>query len=166
MLSGETATGDYPLQAVRMMDRIAREAERHAEHSHCRKVDPSTTSDIVAHSACHAADNLKAKAIICFTRSGATALMISGFRPKTPIIAATPDEAAFRKLRLYYGIMPIMVRLKRDTDSMVREVEKSAVKRKLVKTGDRVVVTLGVPVLVESKTNLMVIHAVGEEFRH
>jgi len=166
MLSGETATGQYPLQSVKMMDRIAREAERHVDHTHFRKVDASSTPDIVAHSACRAADKIGAKAIICFTRTGSTALMISGFRPKTPVIAATPDEAVFRRLRLYYGVMPIMVDLKRDTDSMVREVEKSCVKRRLVKTGDRLVVTLGVPILVESKTNLMVIHAVGEEFRH
>jgi len=166
MLSGETAFGEYPTASVRMMDRIAREAERHANVAHPRKPDPSSTPDILAHSACLAADSLGAKAIICFTRSGATALMISGFRPKTPVIAATPDEAVLRRLRLYYGILPVRVRLKRNTDSMVREVEKSVAQRRLVRKGDRVVVTLGVPVLVESKTNLMVIHTVGETFRH
>ncbi len=162
MLSEETAVGAYPEAAVRMMDRIAREAEKRLDPASPELWRGRDVPGAIAHSACHAANGLKARAIICFTRSGATALLISKLRPGRTIIAATPHEEVYRRLRLYYGVMPLMVSLKGDTDSMVREVETSAVRMNTIKKGDRVVVTIGVPVKSGAHTNLMLVRKVGE----
>jgi pyruvate kinase len=161
MLSGETAEGAYPEASIAMMDSIAREAERHlsAYRYECERI--TTGPEAIAVSACRTADALKAKALICFTRTGRTALLMSKYRPGAAIIAATPDEGVFRAMRLYYGVVPVMIRLKGDTDKMVREVERAVVAKGLMSKGDRAVVTLGVPVAKDSATNLMMIHTVG-----
>jgi len=164
MLSEETASGEYPEESIKMMDRIAREAERHLGDCAYRCARMTSVPDAVAHSACAAADSLVAKAIICFTRSGATALLISKHRPETRIIAVTHDERVFRMMRLYYAVTPLMVRLQSDTDGMIREVEQAALGKGLVKKGDRTVVTLGTPVTRKSPTNLMKVHRIGEGF--
>jgi pyruvate kinase len=163
MLSGETASGAYPAASAATMARIAREAERHLHEGgyEAETADtPATPFRAVALSACRSAGYINARAIICFTRSGATALLISKYRPKAMVIAATPDERVYRRMRLYYGVTPLMVRLRPDTDKMIKEVERAAALRGLVKKGETVVVTLGVPVT--AKTNLMKIHRVGE----
>ena len=163
MLSEETAAGAYPLLAVSMMDKVAQEAERHladAQYSSERVTGPM---DAVASSACRVAEDLKAKAIICFTRSGGTALLLSKYRPSTVIIAATPDPAVLRRMRLYFGVIPLMVDLRPDTDGMLWEVERASLERGLVKEGDLVVLTLGIPPS-QSGTNLMKVHRIGEPF--
>ena len=166
MLSGETADGKYPLASVVMMDRIAREAEAHINDRryYDRRLEGGrfqSSLEAVASSACRTADALKAKAIICFTRTGATALLVSKYRPETLVIGATPDEGTFRAMRLYYGVVPLMIKLHPDTDGMIREVERAALSRGLVKKGDQTVVTLGVPVSKKADTNLMMLHKIG-----
>jgi len=164
MLSGETAEGRYPEAAVRIMDRIAREAERHLKRPDDKEGGITGTAEAIAYSACNSAAELGAKAVICFTRTGSTALLMSKFRPDTAIIAATPDAGSFKRMRLYFGVTPVMTKLAPSTDRMIKEVERSALARGLVREGDTVVVTLGVPVALKAPTNLMKVHRVGERF--
>src|SRR3990172_2793786 len=145
MLSEETAAGGYPVAAVTMMNKIAREAERHQKDAHYERELITGGLEAVAVSACRAADALRARAIISFTRTGRTALLLSKYRPSTKVIAATPHSPAGRRMRLYYGVIPVMVSLRPDTDSMLREGERAALSMGLVKKGDTAIVTLGVP---------------------
>ncbi|MHB8173641.1 MAG: pyruvate kinase [Nitrospirota bacterium] len=161
MLSGETASGKYPVAAALMMDRIAAGAELHRTPLHY-SAEPDTPSEVIAVSACRGADAIGAKAIICFTRSGDTALRISKYRPRTSIIAATPFDKTFRRMRLYFGVIPMIVRQERDTDAMIREVERAGLSLGLVRPGDAIVVTLGVPY--GSGTNLLKVHHVGQSW--
>ena len=112
MLSGETASGKYPIAAAEMMARIAANAENHLSPIHYTS-EPGTPAEVIAVSACRSADALGAKAIICFTRSGDTALHISKYRPRTAVIAATPSESTFRRMRLYFGVISMIVRQER-----------------------------------------------------
>jgi pyruvate kinase len=161
MLSGETASGKYPIEAALMMARIAANAENHLSPTHYT-FEPGTPAEMIAISACRSADALGAKAIICFTRSGDTALHISKYRPRTAVIAATPFERTFRRMRLYFGVISMIVRQEQDTDAMIREVERAALSRGLVKHGDAILVTLGVPY--GSGTNLLKVHHVGQSW--
>jgi len=165
MLSEETATGRYPEAAVRMMDRIAREAEKRPDRERPWLRKGPDVPGAIAHSACQAAEALGARAIICFTRSGATALLISKLRPGRQVIAATPSIESYRRMRLYYGVTPLIAGLKSDTDSMVREVERCAIGPARVRKGDTVVVTIGVPVTKGAKTNLMLVRRVGDPIK-
>lgn len=162
MLSEETAAGEYPVASVLMMDRVAREAEKYAVFTDL-KADGPGPMEAVAAAASRCAEELKAKALICFTRSGATALLMSKSRPSVAIIAATPDKRVMRKMRLYSGVIPVLIRLRENTDRMIKEVEAAALSRRLVREGDLVILTLGVPAA-DSPTNLMKVHRVGEGF--
>ncbi len=165
MLSGETASGKYPVAAATMMNRIAANAEaaKAAPGSSVHHADTAATPvEVIAVSACRSADALNARAIICFTRSGDTALRISKYRPGTSVIAATPSEKTFRRMRLYFGVIPMLVRQERDTDAMIREVERAALGCGLARHGDAIVVTLGVPF--GSGTNLLKVHHVGQSW--
>ncbi|MGA2193189.1 MAG: pyruvate kinase alpha/beta domain-containing protein, partial [Nitrospirota bacterium] len=124
--------------------------------------DALTQTEAIAVSACRTANELGIKKIICFTRSGATALHVSKYRPSAATIAATHDDKVYRRMRLFYGVVPLMVKDMDDTDRMIREVERAALSKGLVKKGDLVVVTLGVPA--GKGTNLLKIHRVGESF--
>lgn len=163
MLSEETAAGMYPLAAVVMMNRIAAEAEKHL-NGEAPLMRSAGEAEAIAGSACGLAESIRAKAIICFTRSGMTALLISKHRPKTAVIAATPDEQVMRRMRLYYGVLPLMARLRRSTDGMIKEVESAALSRGLVREGDTVILTIGVPATAKTSTNLLKVHRVGEGF--
>ncbi|MGC2425177.1 MAG: pyruvate kinase [Nitrospirota bacterium] len=162
MLSGETASGKYPIEAALMMARIAANAENHLYNPAHYASEPGIPAEVIAISACRSADALGAKAIICFTRSGDTALHVSKYRPRTAIIAATPSESTFRRMRLYFGVIPMIVRQESNTDAMIREVERAALSRGLVKPGDAILVTLGVPC--GSGTNLLKVHHVGQSW--
>ncbi len=165
MLSGETASGKYPVASALVMNKIAANAEA-AKAASCSSINytdaSATPSEVIALSACRGADALNARAVICFTRSGDTALRISKYRPRTSVIAATPSEKTFRRMRLYFGVIPMIVREERDTDAMIREVERAALGLGLVKPGDAIVVTLGVPF--GSGTNLLKVHHVGQSW--
>jgi pyruvate kinase len=116
----------------------------------------------VADAACRAAEDINAKFIIAFTHSGFTARLVSKFRPRTPIIAFTPREQVQRKMSLYRGVTPKLMRKLTHTDEMIKEVEKSLLKTGLVKRGDRIVITASTPILGAGKTNLLKLHAIGE----
>jgi len=161
MLSGETAVGKYPVQAVEVMARIAVETE-----TSLSPLPPdrhiSGVGESVAHAACRAAEEQRAEAIVAFTQSGTTALLVSKHRPTVSIISATPFENVARRISLYWGVTPIVLTTKRTTDDMIATVEHAMLKRKLVKPRDLIVITAGVPIGVAGSTNMMKIHRVGE----
>ncbi len=162
MLSGETAIGKYPVQAVEVMTRIAIQAETSVRPRQPNS-DLSGTDESVAHASCKAAEEQKARAIVTFTQSGSTALLVSKHRPTVDIIAATPFDVVARKISLYWGVTPIILKTRRTTDSMIASVERAMRYRRLVKLRDLIVITAGVPVGVAGSTNMMKIHRVGED---
>lgn len=167
MLSAETATGKYPLDAVKMMDRIIRYTESGFpvyEHLHLSELDShfSDFSGAVAEAACSAAEDIKAKAIVAFTQSGFTARLVSKFRPKSPIIAFTPKADVRRRMSLYWGVNPFLIRHMSNTDEMIREVEKSLLNSGVARKGDSIVITAGSPLWTKGTTNLMKLHKIGE----
>ena len=161
MLSGETAMGKYPVQAVEVMARIAVQAE-----TSLSPIPPdnriSGPDESVAHAACRAAEEQQAQAIVTFTQSGSTALLVSKHRPRMRIIAPTPFELVARKMSLYWGVTPIILKTKRTTDNMIASVERAMHFGRLVRRHDLIVITAGVPIGVAGSTNMMKIHRVGE----
>ncbi|MDY7037841.1 MAG: pyruvate kinase [Thermodesulfobacteriota bacterium] len=132
MLSEETAAGNYPIQAVQFMTRIVAEAEGIYPHDRYLQLVPKKeVSDSVTYAVCVLADHLDAAAILAPTQSGRTAIQISRFRPKQPIIAFTPNPTTVRRLSLFRGIYPHLILDPRDTDDMIEKVSKGA-----VETGD------------------------------
>ena len=161
MLSGETAVGKYPVQTVEFMARIAMQAET-SVNPWPPDAEVSGPDESVAHAACRAAEEQCASAIVTFTQSGSTALLVSKHRPRARVIAATPFEKISRRLSLYWGVTPINLKVRRTTDDMIAGVERAMQRRKLLKPGDLIVITAGVPVGVAGSTNMMKIHHVGE----
>ena len=161
MLSGETAVGKYPVHAVEFMSKIALQAEqsvvRRRPNTNLSGVDES-----VAHAACRAAEEQCAQAIVTFTQTGSTALLVSKHRPGTSIIAPTPFEQVARKMSLYWGVTPVILKTKQTTDDMISSVERIMVKKKLGKRHNLIVITAGVPIGEAGSTNMMKLHRVGE----
>jgi pyruvate kinase len=161
MLSGETAVGKYPVQAVEFMARIAMQAET-SVNPWPPDEDVSGPDESVAHAACRAAQEQFANAIVTFTQSGSTSLLVSKHRPRMSIIAPTPFEHIARRISLYWGVTPVILRPKKTTDDMISSVERIMLKKKLARQHDLIVITAGVPIGVAGSTNLMKIHRVGE----
>jgi pyruvate kinase len=161
MLSGETAVGKFPVQAVSVMARIAEQAETSLEalppDKHISGIDES-----VAHAACRAAAEQRAHAIVTFTQSGSTALMVSKHRPGMCVIAPTPFEQIARKVSLYWGVTPVILKTKKTTDDMITSVERIMLKKKLARPRDLILITAGVPIGVAGSTNMLKIHRIGE----
>lgn len=159
MLSAETAVGAYPVEAVRMMDRIARSVE--ADPSYQDKMrafqlkTDESTADVVSFGACEMAWNLSAHLIVTFTSSGSTALRVSRNRPSAPIMALTPSERALRQMTLAWGVIPLQAEDISSTDEMV-EVANSAIETLGIGVNDaRYVITAGVPFGQRGTTNLI-----------
>lgn len=165
MLSGETASGKYPVESLRMMNRIISYTERNYSpnpSSFRKDREGSDFPEAVADAACRAAEDIKARCIVAFTHSGFTARLVSKFRPTVPIIAFTPFERVRRIMSLYWGVRPEIMRPLSGTDEMIREVESSLLKRNLAKRGDRIVITASIPVLGVGRTNMVKLHRIGE----
>lgn len=166
MLSGETAAGDYPIEAVRTMSNIAKRAETSIEHKRVlelrSKVSDMTITDAISQSVNHTAMNLNVDAILTPTVSGFTARMISKYRPEAPIIAVTFEEEVSRKLALVWGVETIVGTLLHTTDDVLEEAIESGLKTNHFKRGDRVVITAGVPVGESGTTNLLKVHVIGD----
>jgi pyruvate kinase len=116
----------------------------------------------VAHASCRAAEEQHAKAIVTFTQSGSTALLVSKHRPRMSVIAPTPFETIARKISLYWGVTPIILKTKKTTDDMITSVEQIMLKKKLARLHDLIVITAGVPIGVAGSTNMLKIHRIGE----
>ena len=138
------------------MIRIVAEAEKTYPHDRYLKMVPEKEiSDAVTYAACVLADHLDAAAILAPTRSGRTAIHISRFRPKQPIIAFTPSQPTLRQLSLFRGIYPRMILNHRDTDDLIEKVSKKAVETGDLIEGDTAVITAGNPVWVAGMTNMI-----------
>ncbi len=163
MLSGETAAGKYPVDAVRTMATIAEHAENginFKKRFHALDPDIKTVTDAVSHSTCAAAFDLDAKAIIAVSQSGYTARKISRFRPTAPIIAPTTSHKAYNQLALNWGVLPTLSKMQDSSDDLFRHVVNCALNTGLVAEGDLVVIAAGVPVGVSGNTNTMRIETV------
>lgn len=161
MLSAETASGDYPVESVETMVRIARDVESTGFLTGGIPDGSSlTVAQAVAESSCRTAAALKAKAIVVFTRSGSTAALISAFRPSTPILAFTASLEIRRRLSICWGVRCTGVGIMENTDQQIHEVEKKLMASGFRK-GDLVVITMGIPIETRGSTNLMKVHKLG-----
>ena len=165
MLSGETAAGKYPVEAVKVMASIAKRIEQTLDYDRMLKEKGSknvTVTDAISHATCTTAVDLNASAIITSTSSGYTAKMVSKFRPQAPIIAATSNEAVMRRLALTWGVCPIKSALAGNTDEVIEKSIEASIENGYVKNGELVVITAGVPVGVSGTTNLIKVHVISE----
>lgn len=169
MLSAETAAGKYPLEALKMMNKVISYTEKkyplQLYYFELQNLRFKGFSEAVAHAACRAAEDIKAKFIIAFTHSGYTARLVSKFRPKIPIIAFTPTKKIHRKMKLYWGVYPKLMRTLPNTEEMIQEVERALLEERLAQAGDEVAITASTPILGAGKTNLMKLHVIGEDCR-
>lgn len=165
MLSGETANGKYPVEAVETMARIAKKAENSIEywkryHGSNFQLQPSITNAI-SHATCTTAMDLHASAIVTVTESGHTARMISRFRPACPIIATTSNPKVQRQMALVWGVSAYLVDNAKSSDDLFDMSVKIAEESGIAKTGDLFVITGGSPIGVSGTTNLLKVHVVG-----
>lgn len=154
MLSGETASGDYPLESVRIMAKIAMATEDHVNTTYKEDFSNHTT-DVVAESAVKIARGIKAKAILTTSASGMTPRMVSKYRPYQPILCACWSDRVQRQLSVSRGVQSLLVDAPLNTDDAIRSTVNAFLRRKLFKVGDQVVVTAGVPVGQPGNTNLI-----------
>ena len=167
MLSGESAAGEYPVESVRAMARIAEQAENDAFEMGVYKSMVynsafNDTTNAICDAACTTAKDVKAKAIIAVTLYGQTARGISKYRPFEPIVAATPVEKAYHQLSLSWGVYPVLALNQHNTDDLFLHAVDCARNLDLVSNGDLVVITAGVPLSVSGTTNLLKVQTVGE----
>jgi pyruvate kinase len=162
MLSGETATGHYPVEAVQVMERVATIAEEHLDCGEwLRRVNEANVpSEAIARATVEIAMDLKAAAIITSTMSGHTAQMVARYRPCVPVLAATPDQAVYRRMALVWGVVPLLVPEYASTDEMIETTTRAAYQAGLVKPGECVVITAGIPAGGEGKTNMLKVHVI------
>ncbi len=169
MLSGETAIGQYPIQAVRVMDRVARRAESAVAYDQLlagRRSGPSASiAEAIGYASCWAASDVGAAAILTSTQSGATARMVSKFRPSAPILAMTPRPEVARQLAVVWGVQPVVVPYTERIDDMIDVAVGAALAGGYIRNGDRVVVTAGVKTGVPGSTNLLQVYTVEGETR-
>lgn len=159
MLSGETAVGKYPVAAVRMMHRIAKRIEATIDYRqimHDRvESNKKSIAEAISYATCVTAHDVGASAIICFTQSGATAHMVSKYRPGMAIVAATPYDLVVRRLALVWGVYPIKVPRATNVDSMLDVAVNSALESGFVKQGDTITIAAGVKTGTPGATNLL-----------
>jgi len=163
MLSAETASGCYPLEAVQMMDRIIREAE--ANNPHVLRPIPAqfniaeTASELI----CHASEELHMKVIAVFTETGSTARLVSKHRPRRPIIAFSTIQETRRRLSLNWGVFPRTIAKVQDIEELVQVAEKRLLEEHLVQPGDVVGIVAGTPLFVGGTTNFMKFLVIGSD---
>jgi pyruvate kinase len=159
MLSGETAVGKYPLLAVRMMDKIARETERQLPYESILQQRVTwlrpEMDEVISYEACHTAHEVGATAIIAFTKSGITAQRVSRFRPREPVLALTPDTDVLGRLILCWGVYPIKTGQPSSVDELFALGARLATELGVAKSGDLIVITGGIPIGVSGATNLL-----------
>jgi len=166
MLSAETSSGKYPIEALKVMDRIIVYTESSNQKDGQTHVPVYVHGGIyefpeaVAHTASHAAEEVGAKWIVAFTRSGFTARLISKFRPRTPIIGFSPDEKVVRQMSIYWGLKAHFVRHLESTDELINEVDILLIKLGYAKVGDRVIIVASLPPSISGKTNFVKMHEI------
>lgn len=166
MLSGETASGSYPVEAVQTMARIAEMIEGSLDFEDILKTKTvglaNSITDSISFATCRTCMDLKASAIISATSSGYTAAAVSKYRPVAPIIAATESEQVMRKLSIYWGVYPIKISKMNSTDEIIDKSVDRALELGYIENGDLIVITAGVPVGISGSTNLLKVHIVSE----
>lgn len=165
MLSGESASGKYPVQAVRVMARISEQAEKDAfEMDYYKDIiydtDETDTTNAICDAACTTARDLKVNAIIAVTKHGHAARRMAKFRPKEPIVASTPIEKTFYQLSLSWGVFPVLARWQTTFDDLLIHAIDCAKQYDIVSVGDRVVITSGIPLDTAGSTNLLKVQIV------
>ena len=165
MLSGETAAGAYPVEALKTMSAIAERTEQEGHYLRGRLMEPNTgkisVSDATAHAACLTAKDVNAAAIVTVSESGTTARLLSKYRPQQPIIACVMKEQVQRQLSLSWGITSLMMPLAHSTDELIEMSTALAKENGFLHDGELAVVTAGVPVGISGTTNMIKIHMVG-----
>ncbi len=163
MLSNETPSGKYPIESVKMMDRIVREAEAMPRtFERVRKLWRLSPAEAISEAACGTADVLPVKVIAVFTETGTTARLISHYRPPVPIIALSQVQETRRRMALLWGVLPRKIGPVRDIDELSRSCEQRLLEEGMVRNGDLVVIVAGTPLGVRGTTNLMKLHTVGQ----
>ena len=163
MLSAETSAGKYPVESVRVMDRIARETEaalRKLGFADIWREGDLTIPEIVAAAAYHSARCAGVVALAVGTTSGASARLLARYRPPVPIYAFTSNEAVARQLSIIYGVDPIITPVMESTDHMLQEMERILIESGRVKPGDNIVFVAGQPVGLRGSTNMLKLHRV------
>lgn len=162
MLSGETASGNFPIESAKIMSKIAIETEENLSYSEFRCIEPSnlSSSDAISYSACRTSNAVNAKAIIAATESGATAKLICKYRPKAQIIAITPSKHVMRGLALNFGVIPVHCKIFNTTDEILSEAKKIAKTFDFVKENDEIIVAAGLPTTHIGGTNMLKIEKV------
>jgi pyruvate kinase len=155
MLSGESASGKYPIESVKMMGRIASTAEGSVDYGELHKHPTPTSAHAIAHAACAMAVDMKAKAVAAFTKTGSTARLISQFRPPTTVIALTQHQHVYRQMALIWGVIPVMLTEVRDSESTLALVEETLLKRGYVSPGDSMIITGGLPIAARGAANFV-----------
>ena len=165
MLSGETANGEYPVEAAQMMARIITEAEKSPAlmnpTSNRPLQDPALFPNAVCNAAVVAARDIDARLIVAFTESGSTARLLSDYRPQARIVALTPHLRTYNRLNVLWGVEPIKVPKVRSTDAMLRQVNQTLLQLGYARPGDGVVIASGVPIGQPGSTNLLKLHRVA-----
>ena len=167
MLSGESAAGKYPVRAVKTMAKIAAQAENDAfdmnAYSDMKyEIDFTDTTNAMCDAACTTARDLNVQAIIAVTKHGQTARRMSKFRPFEPIVAATPVEKTYHQLSLSWGVYPALARYQLTTDDLFIHAVDCAKQIDMVKDGDKVVITAGIPLDTPGNTNMIKVQTVGD----
>ncbi len=166
MLSGETAAGKHPVEAVKTMALIAETTENdinYVSRMRNRREDRAgNITNAISHAACTTAHDLGAKAVLTVTKTGNTAKMLSKYRPACPIIGCTPNETVYRQMNLSWGVTPLMMDEKSSTDELLDGAIDAAVKNGLLSEGDVTVITAGIPLGVAGNTNMLKVSVVGQ----
>ncbi|MFV0498131.1 MAG: pyruvate kinase [Candidatus Fimivivens sp.] len=166
MLSGETAAGKFPVEALQTMAAIAERTEQDINYDkrlRARSAESHlSVADAIAHSACTTAVDVGSKAIVTITHSGETARLVCKYRPSAPIIACAITQQTCRHLAVSWGISPVVMPLKKTTDEALEHAIQLARRQGYVKSGDLAVVTAGVPIGVPGTTNMIKVHLVGD----
>lgn len=165
MLSGETAAGKYPVEALMTMVKIAGSAEADIDYKAAfKKREANENKDVtnaISHATCTTAHDLNAAAIVTVTKSGKTARMISKYRPECPIIGCTTYEHVYRQMNLSWGVLPLMIKEENNTDELFEDAVAEAEQAGYVKSGELAVITAGVPLGISGTTNIIKVHVVG-----
>lgn len=166
MLSGESAVGKHPVEAVETMTSIANTTEQDIDYIkrfnnfYPQKSGARDTTSAISHATVTTSHDLNASAIITVTKSGMTARMISKYRPHINIIGATVDEKVWRQLSLSWGVIPVKCQVKNNTDELFDHAVEVSLKEHLVKKGDTVVITAGIPLGISGTTNMLKVHQI------
>ena len=164
MLSAETASGKYPIEAVSMMVQVARDVEGDPQlraqvfHQPFDQDGLPRLAEVIGQAACRVAEGVGAAAILAFTQTGSTAALVSKYRPSLPIFAVTPSQSVRRRLALYAGVHSLRVDIEGDTEAQIRSVEEAVLATGWLKRRDVVVITMGSPLSTTGTTNLMKVH--------